>query len=60
MFTMVKASEVFPMRSPVKEGEHLSPVHPVIPGECVLFLGEARGGIISLSNYRYHMSYKTR
>jgi len=56
MFTMVRASEVFPMRAPVKEREWLEPVHPVIPGECVLFLGEVRGGVISLSNYRLYVS----
>jgi len=54
MFTMVKASEVFPMRSPIKDSDSLVPVHPVIPGECVLFLGETRGGVISLSNYRLY------
>ena len=69
MFTMVKASELFPLRlvklaerewlweiryfrSPVKESESLTVVHPVIPGESVLFIGETRGGIISLSNFR--------
>lgn len=56
MFTMVKASEVFPMRSPIKDSDSLAPVHPVIPGECVLFLGETRGGVISLSNYRLYVS----
>lgn len=56
MFTMVKASEVFPMRAPIKDSDSLVPVHPVIPGECVLFLGETRGGIISLSNYRLYAS----
>eukprot|EP00092_Neocalanus_flemingeri_P094563 GFUD01120259.1.p1 GENE.GFUD01120259.1~~GFUD01120259.1.p1 ORF type:complete len:972 (-),score=250.85 GFUD01120259.1:755-3670(-) len=56
MFTMVKASEVFPMRSPIKDSDSLAPVHPVIPGECVLFLGETRGGVISLSNYRLYAS----
>ena len=39
-------------RSPVKESESLTVVHPVIPGESVLFIGETRGGIISLSNFR--------
>ena len=39
-------------RSPVKENESLTVVHPVIPGESVLFIGETRGGIISLSNFR--------
>jgi len=53
---MVKASEVFPMRSPIKDRDSLTPVHPVIPGEGVLFLGETRGGIISLSNYRVYVS----
>jgi len=53
---MVKASEVFPMRSPIKDSDSLVPVHPVIPGECVLFLGETRGGVISLSNYRLYAS----
>ena len=43
---------MFLFRSPVKESEHLTPVHPVIPGECVLFIGEIREGVISLSNYR--------
>jgi len=56
MFTMVKASEVFPMRAPIKDSDSLVPVHPVIPGECVLFLGETRGGVISLSNYRLYAS----
>jgi len=56
MFTMVKASEVFPMRSPVKECERLGPVHPLIPGECLLFLGETRTGVVSLSNYRLYVS----
>lgn len=44
------------MRSPVKESERLGPIHPLIPGECVLFLGETRSGVISLSNYRLHVS----
>lgn len=56
MFTMVKASELFPLRSPVKESESLTVVHSVIPGESVLFIGETRGGIISLSNFRLYVS----
>ena len=43
---------VSPCRNPIKESESLSPLHPVIPGESVLFLGEIRAGVISLSNYR--------
>lgn len=53
---MVRASELFPLRQPVKDKEELSPVHPVVPGECVLFLGETRGGVISLSNYRLYVT----
>lgn len=56
MFTMVKASEVFPMRTPVKEQEKLSASHPLIPGECLLFIGETRAGVVSLSNYRIHVT----
>ena len=37
------------MRAPVKEREWLEPVHPVIPGECVLFLGEVR--VCSVLNF---------
>ena len=44
---------LYPCRTPVKETDALSPLHPVIPGESVLFLGEIRAGVISLSNYRY-------
>jgi len=44
------------MRSPQKEHAHLSAVHPVVPGESVLFLGETSDGIISLSNYRLYVS----
>ena len=36
----------------MKESESLTVVHPVIPGERVLFIGETREGIISLSNFR--------
>jgi len=56
MFTMVKASEVFPMRTPVKEHEKLTACHPLVPGECFLFIGETRAGVVSLSNYRIHVT----
>lgn len=56
MFTMVKASEVFPMRTPVKEQEKLTACHPLVPGECFLFIGETRAGVVSLSNYRIHVT----
>lgn len=53
---MVRASELFPLRQPIKDKEDMSPVHPVVPGECVLFLGETRNGTISLSNYRLYVT----
>ena len=37
----------------MKDNEHLVSMHPMIPGESVLFLGETREGVISLSNFRY-------
>ena len=52
-FILSVFDSVFPLRTPVKESDSLAPVHPVIPGESVLFLGEIRAGVISLSNYRY-------
>lgn len=52
---MVRASEVFPLRSPIKDSDGLCPLHPTIPGESILFLGETRGGVISLSTFRLYV-----
>ena len=46
-------TNVLVWRAPVKDNEHLVSMHPMIPGESVLFLGETREGVISLSNFRY-------
>jgi len=55
MFTMVKASEVFPLRAPLCDREGLTEGHPLVPGESVLFLGEIwGGGVVSLTNFRLY------
>ena len=51
-YIMSVLDTLYPYRNPVKESDSLSTLHPVIPGESVLFLGEIRAGVISLSNYR--------
>ena len=55
-YMMSVLDTLYPYRNPIKESDSLSPLHPVIPGESVLFLGEIRAGVISLSNYRYTLN----
>ena len=51
-FVLYFLEDLSSSRNPIKESESMAPLHPVIPGESVLFLGEIRAGAISLSNYR--------
>jgi len=59
MFTMVKSAEMYPKRRPHKDREDLVPLHPCVPGENVLFIGETRKGCISLSSYRLFVTAPT-
>lgn len=63
MFTMVRASEMYPKPqlikdSTSKEDKELVIPFDEIPGEAVQYLGETAeaGGIIALSNYRLHIT----
>jgi len=53
---MVKAAELYPLREPQKENEDLQIPYQLVAGESVLFLGETRRGIISVSNYRLYIT----